>query len=74
MIHLVLIFCLASAPSKALECKEVRPDIDAVSSLAGCAQQAQFTASTMLETRLDLQGWQLARFRCEMGKREERAL
>ncbi len=65
MVHLVLIFCLASTPTS---CKHVRPPFEQpYASMMGCMMQAELIASDMLRDRLDLQGYRLARWRCTAG-------
>ena len=65
MVHLVLVFCLATSPNS---CKQVPPPFgQSYGSLMGCMTQAEFVASDMLRDRLDLQGYRLARWRCTEG-------
>ncbi len=66
MVQLILVFCLAAS---ATTCKEVRPIFENPLTLMGCVTQAQIVAVRELSDRLDLQGYQLARWRCEIGKR-----
>jgi hypothetical protein len=66
MVQLVLIFCLAASSNS---CKTVHPPFqEPYASLMGCMTQAQFIASEELRNRLDLQGYKLARWRCESGR------
>jgi hypothetical protein len=71
MIHLVLIFCLASDGGS---CKEVRPAIDEISSPMQCMTMAQIVAIDEINTHLDLQGYVLSKWRCEIGKPQESSL
>jgi Cyclin-dependent kinase inhibitor 3 (CDKN3) len=65
MVQLILVFCLAASGTT---CKEVHPIFEDPLTLMGCVTQAQVVAVQELSDRLDLQGYQLARWRCEMGK------
>jgi hypothetical protein len=68
MVQLVLVFCLAVSANT---CKEVRPLFEDELTLMGCVTQAQFAATHELAERLDLQGYRLARWRCEVGRPRE---
>jgi hypothetical protein len=66
MVQLVLIFCLAASSNS---CKTLHPPFqEGYASLMGCMMQAEFVASEELRDRLDLQGYKLARWRCESGR------
>jgi hypothetical protein len=71
MVQLILVFCLAAS---ATTCKEVRPVFEDPLTLMGCVTQAQVVAVQELSDRLDLQGYQLARWRCEIGKPQDAEL
>ncbi len=71
MVQLVLVFCLAAS---ATTCKEVHPIFEDPLSLMGCVTQAQLVAAQELSDRFDLQGYQLARWRCEIGKPQDAKL
>ena len=71
MIQLVLIFCLAGDTTS---CKEIRPAVEEINSPLACMRMAQIVAIDEINTHLDLQGYVLAKWRCELGKREQRAL
>jgi hypothetical protein len=71
MIQLVLVFCLAASSAT---CKEVHPMFEYPLTLMGCVTQAQVVAAQELSDRFDLQGYQLARWRCEIGKRQDATL
>jgi len=61
MITLVLIFCLGA------ECIEHRPVYEEPLSLMACSVGGQIAAAEYLKTH---PGWQLKRWRCEVGPRK----
>lgn len=66
MVQLVLIFCLATSGTS---CRTVHPLFhDQYASMMGCVMQAELVAVEELRDRLDLQGYRLARWRCESGQ------
>jgi hypothetical protein len=67
MVQLVLVFCLVAS---ATTCKEVRPMFEDPLTLMGCVTQAQVVAVQELSDRFDPQGYQLVRWRCEIGKQQ----
>ncbi|HKM62854.1 MAG TPA: hypothetical protein VJY39_10225 [Acidisphaera sp.] len=71
MIQLVLIFCLAGDPHS---CKEVRPVVEDINSPMACMTMGQIVAANEINSSLGLQGYVLSKWRCEIGKRAERAL
>jgi hypothetical protein len=65
MIQLVLIFCLTGSGT---DCKAVHPPFaEPYGSMQACMLQAEQVAAQELSDRLDLQGYRLARWRCEPG-------
>ncbi|HUC16418.1 MAG TPA: hypothetical protein VMA37_01890 [Acetobacteraceae bacterium] len=65
MVQLVLIFCLVGSGTS---CKAVRPPFaEPYGSMQSCMLQAEQVAEQQLSDRLDLQGYRLARWRCEAG-------
>jgi hypothetical protein len=71
MVQLILVFCLATS---ATTCKEVHPMFEDPLTLMGCVTQAQVVAVQELSDRPDLQGYRLARWRCEIGKPQDAEL
>lgn len=71
MVQLVLVFCFVTS---ATTCKEVRPMFEDPLTLMGCVTQAQVVAVQELSDRFDLQGYQLVRWRCEIGKQQDATL
>ncbi|GAN76322.1 hypothetical protein [Acidisphaera rubrifaciens] len=71
MIQLILVFCLSAGGAS---CKEVHPMMDGLDTPDACMRSAEIVAIDELHTRLDLQGYQLASWRCIIGGHDERAL
>ena len=71
MVQLILIFCLAGDPHT---CKEIRPLTEDIDSPMACMTMGQIVAINEMRQRLSLQGYVLAKWRCEFGRRPERVL
>ncbi|CAH2601204.1 conserved protein of unknown function [Rhodovastum atsumiense] len=67
MVQLVLIYCLAA---NATSCVEKRPLLADMNGLAACMVAAQPMAAEFIAGHPD---YRLARWRCEIGKRPEKA-
>jgi hypothetical protein len=67
VVQLVLIYCLIA---NANSCIEKRPVFDGVASVSGCMVGAQPTAAEFLREH---PGYRLAAWKCEIGKRLEKA-
>lgn len=71
MVQLVLLFCLLDGS----HCVERRPVFDEPLTLIGCMVGGQRAGAQFLENHADLAGrYRLSSWRCELGRRPERAV
>jgi len=71
VIQLILVFCLSGGPQT---CKEVQPVMTGIETAEDCLRSGQSIAITELNSRLDLQGYELTGWRCIAAQREERRI
>jgi hypothetical protein len=69
VIQLILVFCLSAGPQT---CKEVQPAMTGIDSPEDCLRSGQAIAISELNSRFDLQGYELTGWRCVAAPREER--